>query len=57
MARIASLDDVDTKLRSQLLAQLRVADEAVVLPQAYVSAESKTLKNAEYIRNQLKPLR
>lgn len=39
------MDDVDAKLRSQLLAQLRVSDEAVVLPQAHVSAESKTLKN------------
>tara|TARA_B100001109_G_scaffold243222_1_gene228860 strand:- start:32743 stop:34053 length:1311 start_codon:yes stop_codon:yes gene_type:complete len=45
MARIASLDDVGPKLRSQLLSQLRVTDEAVVLPQAHVSVESKTAKN------------
>lgn len=45
MAKIASLDDVGPRLRSQLLSQLRVSDEAVVLPQAHVSVESKTLKN------------
>lgn len=45
MAKIASLDDVGPKLRSQLIAQLRVTDEAVVLPQAHVSVESNTLKN------------
>ena len=45
MARIASLDDVGPKLRSQLLQQLRDTDEVVVLPQAHVSLESMNVKN------------
>ncbi len=45
MARIAALDDVGPRLRSQLLAHLRVVDEAVALPQAHVSVESKIVRN------------
>lgn len=45
MARIASLDDVPSAVRSQLIEQLRLGDEAVVLPQAHVSEESNTIKN------------
>ena len=45
MARIISLDEVDSKLRNHLLATLRVSDEAVVLPQAHRSPESKAVKN------------
>lgn len=45
MARIVSLDDVDQKLRQHLMSCLRVTDEAVVLPQAHRSPESRSVKN------------
>jgi hypothetical protein len=48
MARIVSLDEVDPKMRSFLLSKLRCADEAVVLPQAHRSPESKVAKNVVY---------
>lgn len=45
MARIVSLDDVDANVRAYLNSNLRVMDEAVVLPQAHRSAESNNVKN------------
>ena len=45
MARIVSLEDVDAKLRQALGSVLRLADSAVVLPQAHRSVESGAFKN------------
>lgn len=45
MARVIALDDIEHKLKQQIVSSLRVCDEAVVLPQAHRSLESGTLKN------------
>ena len=45
MARILSLDEIDSKLRAYLLSSLRPCDQCVVLPQASRSVESGSLKN------------
>lgn len=45
MARLVSLDEIDSKLRTYLMGALRVSDQCVVLPQASRSVESGALKN------------
>lgn len=45
MARVASLDEVDAKLRSHIASLLRASDEAIILPSASRSSESGSVKN------------
>ena len=45
MARVLSLEEIDSKFRSAITGALRVCDEAVVLPGATRSIESGSFKN------------
>lgn len=45
MARIIALDEVDAKLKAFLTASLRKEDEAILMPNANISPESKCVRN------------